>query len=121
MSEPTTIILYVENVASSCGFYTTLLDKAPVEQSPNFAMYAMASGVMLGLWAGHDVQPRPKGAGGGCELAITAPDDATVDRMHAEWSGRGWGIAQKPVKMDFGYTFTALDPDGHRLRVMALA
>jgi predicted enzyme related to lactoylglutathione lyase len=31
----------------------------------------------------------------------------------------GVAIAQKPVEMDFGYTFTALDPDGHRLRVFA--
>ena len=54
-------------------------------------------------------------------MAITAKDNAAVDAMHTEWSGRGWGIAQKPVQMDFGYTFTALDPDGHRLRVMALA
>jgi predicted enzyme related to lactoylglutathione lyase len=38
--------------------------------------------------------------------------------MHENWSGRGYAIAQKPVEMDFGCTFTALDPDGHRLRVL---
>jgi len=26
-------------------------------------------------------------------------------------------IIQEPVQMDFGYTFVATDPDGHRLRV----
>jgi hypothetical protein len=28
-------------------------------------------------------------------------------------------IAQAPVEMDFGYPFTARDPDEHRLRVFA--
>jgi hypothetical protein len=28
-------------------------------------------------------------------------------------------IAQAPTAMDFGMTFVALDPDGHRLRVFA--
>jgi len=28
-------------------------------------------------------------------------------------------IAQPLTQMDFGYTFVALDPDGHRLRVFA--
>jgi hypothetical protein len=26
---------------------------------------------------------------------------------------------QSPIAMDFGFTFTAVDPDGHRLRVFA--
>lgn len=34
---------------------------------------------------------------------------------------RGLSIAQAPVAMDFGMTFVALDPDGHRLRVFAPA
>jgi hypothetical protein len=33
----------------------------------------------------------------------------------------GLRIIQEPVKMDFGFTFTAADPDGHRLRVFAPA
>ncbi|WP_374468302.1 hypothetical protein [Ferrovibrio sp.] len=28
-------------------------------------------------------------------------------------------ILQPPTAMDFGYTFLAADPDGHRLRVFA--
>jgi hypothetical protein len=32
---------------------------------------------------------------------------------------RGLPIAQAPTAMDFGPTFVALDPDGHRLRVFA--
>jgi catechol 2,3-dioxygenase-like lactoylglutathione lyase family enzyme len=119
MLSPDFILLYVENVSASVAFYTGLLGNSPVENSANFAMFPLQSGVMLGLWAGHDVQPRPKAAGGGSEMGFTLKDNASVDAMHEDWSGRGYAIAQKPVEMDFGYTFTALDPDGHRLRVFA--
>ncbi|HLP42826.1 MAG TPA: VOC family protein [Fibrobacteria bacterium] len=119
MLSPDFILLYVENVSTSAAFYSNLLGNGPVDNSANFAMFPLQSGVMLGLWAGHDVQPRPTSAGGGSELGFTAKDQASVDAMHKEWSERGYAIAQKPVLMDFGYTFTALDPDGHRLRVFA--
>jgi len=29
-------------------------------------------------------------------------------------------VRQEPTDMDFGFTFTMADPDGHRLRVFAL-
>lgn len=113
------ILLYVENVPASIAFYQGLLGAPPIDASSNFAMFPLGNGMMLGLWAGHDVQPRPKAAGGGSELGFTAKDDAAVTAMHGEWSARGYVIAQQPVRMDFGFTFTALDPDGHRLRVFA--
>ena len=118
--KPSTVILYVENVDASCAFYTGLLGRAPLEQSPNFAMYALEGGMMLGLWVGHDVDPKPKAAGGGSELAFTLDARPELDKLHEEWKQRGYAIAQKPVEKDFGYTFTVLDPDGHRLRVMVL-
>jgi hypothetical protein len=39
--------------------------------------------------------------------------------VHRSWAARGLSIIQSPVAMDFGYTFVALDPDAHRLRVFA--
>jgi hypothetical protein len=42
-----------------------------------------------------------------------------VRSAHADWIACGLRIVQEPVDLDFGYTFTALDPDGHRLRVFA--
>ncbi|MDB5103826.1 MAG: drug:proton antiporter [Fibrobacteres bacterium] len=113
------LILYVEKVSASTAFYTGLLGREPAEASPNFVMYVLDSGLTLGLWAGHDAQPRPKGAGGGAELALTVEDRPAVDALHADWSGKGIPIIQAPVGMDFGYTFVAIDPDGHRLRVFA--
>lgn len=118
--KPSTIILYVEKVETSCAFYAGILGRPPVEQSPNFAMFALEGGMMLGLWAGHDAEPKPKAAGGGAELAFAVGSDAELDALHAGWSERGIPIAQKPVRMDFAYTFTALDPDGHRVRAMVI-
>ena len=41
---PFTIIFYVNDVAASCTFYTRILERGPVESSPNFAMYELKSG-----------------------------------------------------------------------------
>ncbi len=118
MVEPNFVILYVESARESAAFYAELLGKGPVESSPNFAMFALSSGVMLGLWTRGDVKPSADAAGGG-ELAITVADRTAVHALHDEWRRRKLRIAQEPTDMDFGFTFTALDRDGHRLRVFA--
>ncbi|MCZ8147104.1 MAG: VOC family protein [Roseomonas sp.] len=111
-------ILYVESPAASAAFYADLLGHAPVEASPSFAMFRLPGGAGLGLWSRHTVTPPAAAAGGGGELAFAVED---VDAVHAAWSGRGLAIAQPPTDLDFGRTFVALDPDGHRLRVFAPA
>ena len=118
MTDPNFVLLYVNSPADSVTFYAGLLGKAPVEASPTFAMFALESGVMLGLWAAHTVQPVATAAGG-AEIAFAVDGMATVHSMHADWSAKGLKIAQAPTAMDFGFTFVALDPDGHRLRVFA--
>lgn len=118
MSDPNFILLYVKSPADSARFYGRLLNKPPVEESPTFVMFALQSGVMLGLWAAHTVQPAATAPGGG-ELAFTQDSAAAVDHLHTQWQAQGLPIAQPPTAMDFGYTFVALDPDGHRLRVFA--
>lgn len=109
------VILYVESPAASAAFYANLLELTPAEQSPTFAMFALPCGVCLGLWSRHTVAPAAVAAGGGGELAFTAAD---IDTVHADWVARGLSIAQSPVEMEFGRTFVALDPEGHRLRVL---
>lgn len=111
-------ILYVESPAASARLYAALLGREPVESSPSFVMFALESGVMLGLWARHDVSPAAS-APGGAELAFTVADAGAVRATRADWAGRGLRIAQEPTQLDFGFTFVALDPDGHRLRVFA--
>lgn len=121
MSDPNFILLYVDNPTASAAFYTELLGHPPVEASPTFVMFALSSGVMLGLWSRHTVEPAAAARSGGSELAFTVANADAVRDTHTAWSQRGLTIAQKPTEMDFGHTFVALDPDGHRLRVFAPA
>jgi predicted enzyme related to lactoylglutathione lyase len=114
MPSPTFILLYVADNAVSVPFYTTLLGRPPVESAPTFAMFALDGGMMLGLWRKDGVAP-PANPPGGHELAFTTPD---LDATHTTWQAQGIQILQPPTDMDFGRTFLALDPDGHRLRVL---
>lgn len=120
MADPNFILLYVKSPAASAAFYAGLLGKPPVEASATFAMFALESGVMLGLWAAHTVQP-PATAPGGGEIAFSVSDAGAVRALHEAWQARGLPVVQPLTDMDFGHTFVALDPDGHRLRVFAPA
>ncbi|MHB8311293.1 MAG: VOC family protein [Metallibacterium sp.] len=119
MPDTNFFILYVESAAASAAFYADLLGHAAIQASPTFALFAQQSGVKIGLWSRHAVEPAATVTGGGTELAFAVDCDATVTSMHVEWARRGLPILQAPVQMDFGYTFVASDPDGHRLRVFA--
>ena len=119
--DPSHILLYVESAAASAAFYGDLLGRPPVESSPAFAMFVLTSGVKLGLWTRHTVEPAATTGTGGSEIAIAVADADTLRALHADWVRRGLPIAQPPTDMDFGRTFAALDPDGHRLRVFVPA
>lgn len=108
------VILLVANPAASADFYRNMLGLDPAEQSPTFVMFALPSGIGLGLWSSATVEPRPSSVPGATELCFVEDD---VDAVHAAWVARGVPIAQTPTDMDFGRTFVALDPDGHRVRV----
>lgn len=114
-------LLYVSNPSRSADFYEALLSSQPVERSDNFAMFVLSNGFKLGLWRRGEVQPSAEGAPGASELVFAAESDTQVDDLFAEWTGNGVVIAQKPTRMDFGYTFVGFDPDGHRLRVYKVA
>lgn len=119
MFKPNFILFYVDSPNASAAFYTELLGHAPVESSPTFAMFALESGVMFGLWSKHTVEPPAPTHCSGSELAFTVGNADAVRAKHGEWLARGLPIAQAPTQLDFGHTFVALDPDGHRLRVFA--
>jgi len=111
------LILYVDNPPNSAAFYADLLGRPILEQSPTFAMLPLREGVMLGLWSRKTVEPAATGGAGAGEVAFTVANASEVERLHDNWKARGLPIAQVPTRMDFGTTFVALDPDGHRLRV----
>jgi len=113
MIEPNFVLLYVDSPAASAEFYGRILGKGTVESSPTFALFALDSGVMFGLWSKHTVEPASTPVGGG-EVGFAVPD---VMATYAEWVGMGIEILQEPKELDFGVNFVALDPDGHRLRV----
>jgi predicted enzyme related to lactoylglutathione lyase len=115
------ILAYVEDAERSAALYGKLLDAKPVESSPNWAMFALPNGLVLGLWGRREVQPAASAPAGAMELGFPVADDAAVTRTRDDWEALGLKIVQEPTQMDFGFTFTATDPDGHRLRVFAPA
>ncbi len=119
MPEFSFVLLYVENPPTSAKFYADLLGRPIVEQSPTFAMLPLRDGVMLGLWSRKTVEPRAAATPGASEIALTVADGDAVRSIYADWNKRGLTIDQPPTTLDFGVTFVALDPDGHRIRVFA--
>ena len=119
MPDPNFVILYVDNPPASAAFYADLFGHPIVDSAATFAMLPLREGVMLGLWAKAGVEPPSQTKGGGAEIAITVETPDAVRSTHADWSARKLPIAQPVTKMDFGTTFVALDPDGHRIRVFA--
>ena len=119
MFEPNFLLLYVADPLESSAFYADILGRAPVEAQPTFALFVLRSGLKLGLWLKANVQPATSAHNGGSELCFTVENAAEVRATHSAWAERGLPILQTPTEMDFGHTFVALDPDGHRLRVFA--
>ena len=109
------ILAYVADVPRSAALYAKVLGSEPVENSANFAMFMQPNGPMIGLWARHDVAP-PATAPGGMEILFAVKSKQEVEALLKDWTALGLKIVQQPTQMDFGYTFTAADPDGHRLR-----
>jgi len=116
MLDPNFILLYVQSPAASSAFYQKLLGRPPVESSPSFAMFPLREGMLLGLWARSDVQPDAPFTGGGAEIGFPVASDDEVLALRDAWSAMGARMIQEPTRLDFGFTFVATDPDGHRLR-----
>jgi catechol 2,3-dioxygenase-like lactoylglutathione lyase family enzyme len=119
--EPTYTILYVADVPRSVAFYRDLFGVEPVQDVPTFGMFVQSPGRAWGLWQREAVKPAPDVPVGGAEYCLPVESREEIDTLAAAWRERGIPIVQEPTEMDFGYTFVALDPDGHRLRPMAPA
>ena len=110
-------LLHVADPLASAQLYAQLLGQPAVDVSPTFAMFALGSGAMLGLWKRDTVQPAASATPGASELALSVQSRDVVDSLYARWQALGCTVLQPPTAMDFGYTFTVQDADGHRLRV----
>ncbi|WP_337268691.1 VOC family protein [Oryzifoliimicrobium ureilyticus] len=111
------VLLYVSDAPASTRFYSKLLGLEPVEAGQTFAMFILPSGLGLGLWGRAGVEPQAAGAPGSSEIGFKVEQPDEVDALHGEWVEKGAEILLAPTELDFGRTFVALDPDGHRLRV----
>ena len=121
MTDANIILLYVASPEASARFYARLLGREPIEASRTFVLFPLASGLALGLWGKDGVEPAPVTSGGGGEIGFKVTGADAVDATHADWRAKGAPIALPPTDLDFGRSFVALDPDGHRLRVYAPA
>lgn len=116
-------LLYVASPMQSAEFYSKLLDLTPVEQSPGFALFALQSGLMLGMWLKTAVVPAVVTTQlfAGTELAFAVTTPQEVEGWYEKAQQLGVDVLQAPTTLDFGYSLTLVDLDGHRLRVFCPA
>ncbi len=120
MLNPNYVLLHVDSPERSAAFYSSILQVAPVEQSPTFVLFVFKTGLKLGLWSRHTVEPESETKPGAAEVGFSVASSAEADELCKQWEALNVTILQQPEDMDFGRAFTAQDPDGHRLRVFAL-
>ena len=111
------VSLFVQDPLKSAVFYSRILGIQPVEQSATFVLFVLPKEVMLGLWSPKTAAPDVTAKAGSSEISF---QEENVDALYEEWVKLGVPMAQIPTDMDFGRTFLALDPDGHRIRVYRL-
>jgi hypothetical protein len=118
MALPDLTVFYVENPTHSTALYCQILQAKPLQVAEGFVLFVLDNGHKVGLWARSAASPALQGSGGS-ELAFTVSSRAEVDAAYVQWQGLEAGpvILSPPQEVGFGYTFCALDPDGHCLRV----
>lgn len=119
MFKPNSVILYVDDVSVSTAFYMKILKQEPMEIFQDFTVFALTEGFILGLQSKHAIDPAPTMPFGGFELCLGDVTREQVDAIYQEWMQNQIPVVMSAVELDFGYTFVAVDPDGHRLRVCA--
>jgi len=124
MNTPNYTILFVEDPLASADLYAGLFGVEPAHTSGNFVMFVLPHGYKFALWASAD--PDAHIAGGKksnmAEIGVTLDSDEAVDRTFAEWSKKKeLTVGMGPKTLPFGRSFVLVDPDGHRIRGMALA
>ena len=107
------VVLIVDDIAKSTAFYSDLFDLKPSEKYASYAWFAFQN-IELALKTRAAAEPKVTAEAGATEICFSVED---VDAVYDLWQKKGLKIAQTPTEMNFGRAFTALDPDGHRIRV----
>jgi len=113
------ILLAAANPRRSGALYAKIFGLEPVENSETFVLFVLPSGLKVGLWQAEEMEPKV-GKADGIDISFGEPNYAAVRSTYDVWKGLDLVMLQEPTEMDFGFTFTAADPDGHRLRVFAM-
>ena len=113
------IINYVDNAGTAAALYAGVLGTKPIHEEAGFAMFPLADKTTLGLWSRASVKPASEARGSQSEICVTVASNAEVDSTQTAWEKLGLTIVQQPTELGFGYTFTAEDPDGNRIRCYA--
>jgi len=111
-------LLYVADPLKSADLYAKIFGIDAADRAATFSMFVLPNGMKIGLWLKDDVEPRANPPGG-IEMSFTEANAAAVRERLEAFSALGLKVLQEPTEMDFGYTFTVADPDGHRIRVFA--
>jgi catechol 2,3-dioxygenase-like lactoylglutathione lyase family enzyme len=115
----TFMLLYVTDAEKSALFYQDLLGREPKRSSPGFVTLTLENGFTIALWSKDGAVPAADFTGSSTELVFAVDGAVKLDANYADWAGRELKIAMEPTDLHFGRTFVALDPDGHRIRVVA--
>lgn len=118
--EPSMIVLYVDDLAITSQFYQNLLGIKPIEASVTFHSFKLSNGMSFALKTKSSVVPPTEDHSGNGELVFMLDNNKKVDELFAKWQAKEISIIFPPTQVPFGYTFVALDPDSHRLRVASL-
>ena len=112
------MLIYVADPAASTAFYRSF--SIASRSRPRRTSQLSTSTALPWLCGRATRSSRPRtGPAASAELVLIVDQAGAVDRLWADWQGRGVAVIQPPTDLYFGRTFAALDPDGHRLRVCA--
>ncbi|MGE0010335.1 MAG: VOC family protein [Candidatus Babeliales bacterium] len=111
------LTLFVKNPSVSAAFYSKFFNVQPIKQDPLGVMFKLDNGTILCLISRYTAQPMVHNEPGAAEICFAVEN---VDALFDEWGKQGVTIVQKVTDMDFARTFTAQDPDGHRIKLYQL-
>ncbi|MBS0635547.1 MAG: VOC family protein [Verrucomicrobia bacterium] len=111
------VLLFVESPQESCEFYKKLLQREPLEASPTFCLFQFDNGIQLGCWSRHTAEPKVVATPSTAEICFSADE---IDKAFEVMKKENIPMLQDITDMDFGRTFVARDPDGHRIRIYRL-